>query len=367
MKTLTNKDYLLNIITDSTVKFLQNNFSIEYLMTATKLMEKTNILRNNISLDINKLHKEGYLVKVKSRPVFFLALNNLKEINKNIKLEYSSVGELVDDLHNYDYKSPNKSTAFSDLIGYNSDLIKQVKQAKAAVMYPPNGLNLIITGDTGTGKSYFAYNIAKYALEKGVIDNLDKYVVFNCADYTENKQLLLAKLFGYKKGAYTGAEADQIGIVEKANNGILFLDEIHRLPPEGQEMLFSILDYGRFMPMGENSQFHYVKFLLICATTESLDKYILKTFLRRIPIRIHLPNLDNRTMDVRLMLINNFFYQESIAIKKKIIVNKAILKILLMYHLEGNIGQLKNDIKLMCANAYIESTFSDIYIYMLIY
>ncbi|NRX13523.1 transcriptional regulator with AAA-type ATPase domain [Clostridium beijerinckii] len=64
------------------------------------------------------------------------------------------------------------------------------------------------------------------------------FVVFNCADYANNPQLLLSYIFGHIKGAFTGADKEKEGIVEKADGGILFLDEIHRLPPEGQEMIF---------------------------------------------------------------------------------------------------------------------------------
>ena len=60
------------------------------------------------------------------------------------------------------------------------------------------------------------------------------FVTFNCADYFNNPQLLLSQLFGHVKGAFTGADTDKIGLVEKANGGILFLDEVHRLPPDGQ-------------------------------------------------------------------------------------------------------------------------------------
>ncbi len=63
----------------------------------------------------------------------------------------------------------------------------------------------------------------------------------------------MSLLFGYKKGAFTGAEYDAPGLVEEADEGVLFLDEIHRLPPKGQEILFSILDRGKFRRLGETN------------------------------------------------------------------------------------------------------------------
>ena len=80
--------------------------------------------------------------------------------------------------------------------------------------------------------------IYEYAIHKKVIDESAPFVTFNCADYANNPELLSANLFGYKKGAFTGAEKDTIGLIEAADGGYLFLDEVHRLSPEGQEKLF---------------------------------------------------------------------------------------------------------------------------------
>lgn len=90
----------------------------------------------------------------------------------------------------------------------------------------------------------FAEVMYSFAKEIGRIKRNAPFVTFNCADYANNPQLLMSQLFGVKKGAYTGADKDRMGLVEKADGGILFLDEVHRLPPEGQEMLFYLIDKG---------------------------------------------------------------------------------------------------------------------------
>ena len=118
-------------------------------------------------------------------------------------------------------------------------------------MYPPRGLHTLLLGETGVGKTLFAETIYKYAKSTKVLDEEAPFISFNCADYANNPQLLLSYLFGVKKGTYTGANEDRDGIVEKANGGILFLDEIHRLPPEGQEILFYLIDKGEYRPLGE--------------------------------------------------------------------------------------------------------------------
>jgi len=84
--------------------------------------------------------------------------------------------------------------------------------------------------------------------------------------------------FRGKKGAYTGADRDRAGLVEKADGGILFLDEVHRLPPEGQEMLFYLMDKGIYRRLGESESQHKANVLIICATTESIESVLLRTF-----------------------------------------------------------------------------------------
>lgn len=110
-----------------------------------------------------------------------------------------------------------------------------------------------------------------------------------------NPQLLMAHIFGHIKGAFTGAGEDKEGLVDKANGGMLFLDEIHRLPPEGQEMVFYFMDTGTYSRLGETERRRTASVLLVGATTENLESAMLKTFIRRIPIIIHLPTFERRS------------------------------------------------------------------------
>ncbi|MCC9082049.1 sigma 54-interacting transcriptional regulator [Enterococcus faecium] len=74
-----------------------------------------------------------------------------------------------------------------------------VEQAKAAILYPPRGLNCLITGPTGSGKTYFAHAMYHFAKAHHVIDEETELIVFNCADYANNPELLMSHLFGYAK------------------------------------------------------------------------------------------------------------------------------------------------------------------------
>ncbi|MDR3174550.1 MAG: PRD domain-containing protein, partial [Treponema sp.] len=162
----------------------------------------------------------------------------------------------------------------------------------------------------------------------------------------------IGQLFGVTKGAYTGADSDKSGLLEQANGGILFLDEVHRLPPEGQEMLFAYIDRGCYRRLGETRSTRTAAVMLICATTENPESSLLKTFIRRIPMLIKIPGLEERSIEERLGLISGFFGAESLKLGSPIMVSVNSMRALLGYTCGGNIGQLKSDIQLLCARSY---------------
>ena len=303
--------------------------------SAGEISELTNAQRTNTSSILNKLYSEGKLEKIPGKPVLYKVKDN----------------EIKGDANNAGLKI--KKDIFDNIIGAELGLKKVLQQARAAIIYPPNGLHTLILGETGTGKSMFAEIMYKYAKQIGKIKANAPFVAFNCADYSNNPQLLMSQIFGVRKGAYTGATKDRIGLVETANEGILFLDEVHRLPPEGQEMLFYLIDKGVYRRLGENEKDNKVNVLIICATTENVESTLLKTFTRRIPMIITLPSLEERSLEERYELLESFFKVEANSIKKHISVTANSLRALLLYNCSNNIGQLKSDIKLCCSKAFL--------------
>ncbi|MEW9033190.1 MAG: sigma 54-interacting transcriptional regulator, partial [Planifilum fimeticola] len=182
-------------------------------------------------------------------------------------------------------------------------------------------------------------------MEVGKMAKSAPFVTFNCADYANNPQLLLGQLFGVKRGAFTGAR-EQRGLLEIADGGVLFLDEVHRLPGEGQEMLFTFIDKGCFRRLGETEAERNARVLLIAATTENPGSKLLKTFTRRIPMVIELPPLRERSLEERYRLILGFFKEEAIRLGREIYVSPDVIRALLYYRCPNNVGQLKVDIQL---------------------
>lgn len=307
--------------------------------TTEEISKELNIDRSNVSRELNVLSKEGKVSKIKGRPVLYLdkstydKFNNVKDIKSEIKKEDEDV--------------------FKSLIGSEGSLSKIIQLAKAAIMYPPRGLHSMLIGPTGSGKTTFVELMYKYAIENNVIGSDSELIIFNCAEYANNPQLLLSQLFGYVKGSFTGAEKNKVGLVEKAQNGILFLDEIHRLPYEGQEMLFTLIDKNIYKPLGETGEYKEANVLIIGATTEDLDSVMLNSFLRRIPMVIEMPPLNSRSIKERYNLIKSFFDEEARRVKVPFIVNSEVIKALLFYECKGNIGQLKSDVRLICAKGFL--------------
>lgn len=309
---------------DKVAKLL-TQYSEKQPATASELAKQLNVTRANISSDLNQLVKLGKAKKSGTKPVYFFSTVPKEQTSSNI-------------LDDFIKKSPS--------------LFHCGEQAKAAVLYPPNGMHILLTGETGVGKSMFAELIYTYAKSQNKVKADSNFITFNCADYANNPQLLVGSIFGIQKGAYTGAENDRIGLLEKANGGILFLDEIHRLPPEGQEMLFTFIDRGIYRRLGETSSERQAQVLLVCATTEETSSVLLQTFIRRIPMRIEIPNLIDRGLEERLSLIATFFQTETKKLGTPIEVSTNTIRALLGYHCPNNVGQLKADIQLLCAKSY---------------
>lgn len=323
--------------------------------SAGEIAETLGILRNNVSMELNTLLRQNKILKIKGRPVLYIDKQVVEKfIGYKLKEELCEIENLQELIREEKTEVTDKSP-FSSLIGADSGLKNQIEQAKAAMLYPPNGLHTLIVGQTGVGKTLFAnmmYSYAKYA--KRLQENAP-FIVFNCADYYNNPQLLISHIFGHIKGAFTGADSEKEGIVDKANNGILFLDEIHRLPPEGQEMIFYFMDTGTFNRLGESERKRKANVLIIGATTEEPGSSLLKTFVRRIPIVINIPSLEERPVKDRLDIVKFLLANEAHRVNKSIKIEADSVKALIGSASYGNVGQMKSNIQLVCAKAFLNS------------
>lgn len=313
------------------------------------------VKRNTVSTYLNQLVKENLVIKINTRPVYFLSRSVFEKKFFNIP---ASILDSFQELKEYEPPKNDKHDVFDELIGAEGSLKKAITQIKTSIFYP-GGLPIMLCGPTGVGKSYTAELIYKCCVENEVLPPHAPFISFNCAQYANNPELLSSNLFGYIKGAFTGAESTKNGLLAAANGGILFLDEVHRLNAEGQEKLFTFIDKGVYRRMGESEEKHKADVRLIFATTEDLEKNFLPTFLRRIPIRVTIPSLDERGEIEKKQFIYMFLINEARTLNRPIKMTDRALDALAKHHYTGNMGDLKNTIKYIVASSLVKNRTKD--------
>ena len=343
-------------------------------VTTQDVVMQLDIKRPNASSDLNELVRLGKLIKSSGRPVRYAdhslkwnkqpqkKMHTYKEdqpkptarATSETRGPASGISRVPATRGGNNAGSREKNNeVFANVIGSKDSMRTQVDQAKAAILYPPKGLSCLITGPTGSGKTFFVHAMFRFAQVNQVFAADKELVVFNCADYAHNPELLMAHLFGYRKGAFTGATETTDGLIQRADGGMLFMDEVHRLPPEGQEMIFYLLDHGTYNRLGETDKANKVNVRLVCATTEDPASSLLQTFVRRIPIVIKLPQFSERPIAEQVDLLKRMVSIEANRIQKSIHVKQDAVKALIGSVTYGNVGQLKSNVQLVCARAFL--------------
>ncbi|WP_368739146.1 sigma 54-interacting transcriptional regulator [Enterococcus faecalis] len=290
-------------------------------MSTQEIATKIQLSRSVTSLYLNKLLEKGEVQQTGKKPVYWQLTR----------------------------ATTPTTDVFRQYIGSQGSAKKAIEQCKAAMLYPPLGMPLLIHGASGVGKSFLAKLIYEYLKNEQII-GLEKFYTFNCADYANNPELLSSILFGHTKGAFTGAESEKQGLLAQANNSVLFLDEVHRLSNENQEKLFQFMDTGTFRPIGEEGKMVHSKVRLLFATTENPKKVLLPTFYRRISVIVSLPNFKERPIRERIAILKNLFHREAKRMTKDINVDEEIFTALLENDEPGNVGSLSNKVQLLCAS-----------------
>lgn len=270
--------------------------------------------RSNISAILNQLVKEGKLVKSTTRPVVYSLSEHTETTSDGIRK--------------------------NEFIGEHGSLRNVVQLVKAAVLYPKNPLSVVFSAKSGCGTTYIAKMMYHYAVEKGVLEKDAPYIKINCRHYAKNVAALDEELFGsnYPEGNY----------FVRAKGGMLFIDSFDLMDVRQQSRIFSFLDTGYIIGQhGEKIDCTDVYLICSCA---SQNKESLKT---KIPLVIELPELSERPMEERFLLINRFFELEAKNLRRNIEVSTEAISALLLTRFEHNVKDLQNEILTACVNAYV--------------
>lgn len=231
------------------------------------------------------------------------------------------------------------------------DLVKQAAESD---------LNVLITGETGTGKELFALSIHNNSKRAN-----ENFVVVDCTALPET--LVESILFGHSKGAFTGADKSQEGLIRQAHKGTLFLDEMGELPLSLQKTFLRVLQEHRFRPLGSQKEVES-DFRLISATNKNIEQMVEEgTFrgdllYRLQSMSVHLPPLRRHREDI---IDLTAFYVEKVCDRfginqKK--VSDEFLKYLTKYDWPGNIRELFHVIEHACAAGLHEETLFPVHL-----
>ncbi|MFQ5500219.1 MAG: sigma-54-dependent transcriptional regulator [Candidatus Zixiibacteriota bacterium] len=258
------------------------------------------------------------------------------EIHLNTVLEKNQLRREVNSLRS----ELDAHKTYSDFIG-DSELMRKIKSIIEQVS--DSELTVLVRGESGTGKEIAARLLHQMSGRKN-----KPFIKVNCAAIP--RDLLEAELFGYEKGAFTGAHKAKQGRFELANRGTMFLDEIGDMPLELQSKLLQVLEQQEFVRVGGIHNIH-VDVRIICATNRNLEQAIQNQqfrddlFYRLNEIILYLPPLRDRPEDIP-MLVNHFIEKYNKAYGKEFsYLSPGISEELLTFPWPGNIRQLENMIK----------------------
>ncbi|MGN6396493.1 MAG: sigma-54-dependent transcriptional regulator [Mucilaginibacter sp.] len=233
-------------------------------------------------------------------------------------------------------KAASKIT-FANIIGNSKAIQDAISLARKVAA---TDTTVLLLGETGTGKEVFASAIHYESQRRQM-----PFVAINCSSFSA--ELLESELFGYKAGAFTGAVKDKKGLLEEAQHGTVFLDEIGEMSLELQAKLLRVLESKTFIKIGD-TQTTRVSIRIIAATNRDLQKeaeagrFRLDLFYRLSVFTISLPSLNERKQDI-VPLAN--YYLEAFAAKsgkKQPKMSDEFIALLSRHNWKGNIRELKN-------------------------
>ena len=285
------------------------------------------------------------IILINNNPIRAFIIRGYSEETQEFKGYYRVVGS---------YKSPRQivqeiidsiDRSLEKIIG-NSDRVIQMKRMIVLSMFYDG--SIMILGETGSGKNLLAETIARLS-PRG---NKPFYSI-NCAAIPET--LLESELFGYKKGAFTGATGEKIGLIEQADNGTLFLDEIGDMPLNLQAKILAITENREFFKIGATKPTK-VDVRFITATNRTEDSAMRNDLRYRLSaVKIDLPPLRERKMDIPLIF-------DSVLERKGYLVRfenipRELKERFLSYNYPGNIRELLNMVEeYLALNDVVQAT-----------
>ena len=258
--------------------------------------------------------------------------------DKIIPLMYKAMDKAVLNLRVGELENRiTRKFSFDSILGKSPAIKEAIALAKKVA---GTTTNVLLLGETGTGKEVFAQAIHYEGSRKH-----KPFVAVNCSGFSP--ELLESELFGYKAGAFTGAVKDKRGLLDEANGGTIFLDEIGEMNLDMQAKLLRVLENQTYIKVGD-TQTSQVNVRIISATNRDLKteaeagRFRLDLFYRISVFSIELPPLSHRREDIIPIAMHYLTEFTAKVNKQEFTVDKAFSQLLIEHTWKGNIRELKN-------------------------
>lgn len=325
---VTTKQEIMEYIAEETRRCDLVHF--EPLVTAS-VCDALKVSRNLASQYLNEGFKDGLLIKISTRPVYFLDKKTVLSGYglEQIEEEFGDLAEFTAYIQSHRKIRKN----FEKAIGCNLSLKPAADSCRMAVDYPPYGLSLHIEGVPGSGKSLFAQLSYLYAKDMKLVPENARFHKIDCAAYRVKEWDSERIRRDIAKRLSDAAEGD-----------FLFLRSFDELSDEVQMWLLHQIE-------GDDLQGRETKVRWILSTTGQMGKCL--QYLRKV-ISVHtiLPELDSRPAIEKELLILHFLQREEKRLGRRILISEQSYQILVQHHFSGNVGELEHCIKEVCAKAF---------------
>lgn len=326
---------------------ITKEFDFEHLTRYTTLdiCNKLNMSRSLVSLYLNELVKEDTVIKISSRPVYYLNRAGLErkfhmQLAQN---EYLGIQELSGEIKS---NIPEEKD-FERAIGHEGSLNYCISQIKSALVYP-GGLPILLKGEPGSGKTYLMRLIQEYCVNNRLLSDSRKSRRIKLNQISDGEQ--------YEK-------LEQL--LSELEDGILYLEDISACNARVQERLAEYIANGA-KKKGRSVKKENVR--LVMSADEKMFSQISRKLLVNVPVICEIPSWIERNEDERKAFVVKFFKEEQEQLGRTLYLSEKLIHKLMNYQFEHNIAELKQCVTMVCANAYAQDSSEEsleIYLYNL--
>lgn len=304
--------------------------------TTQDIASAVSVSRNLASQYLNDLVREGLVVKVGTRPLYYLHRHSIERyLQARVeKTAYQSIEELLS------LRGSRAARNFERAVGHDLSLSSAIERMRVAMEYPPCGLPVLIMGASGTGKTYLAKLMLEYGKDIGLLGPDASMTAVDCSRYLLNPERIVDDYLG---------TAREPGLIERAKGGMLLFKNIDALPVSQQEYLFSqALLAAR---AEQDSPERGLRFVFSSSLPE--DSPQAGELRHRLPVVLRIPTLRMRAHEERMQIALRFLKDEGRRMGVDVFVSKGAFACLANAEYEDNISELRRSITNACAEAYL--------------